>query len=97
MKPLRLFGYDIADNKRREHLLKICRRISADYQDSVFETRMNSQECGEIWQEVSGVIAKSEDSFFMFQADIWYHSVASSAVRPVWNHPLPGLWILSGD
>jgi|GEM_PF-3962853 CRISPR/Cas system-associated endoribonuclease Cas2 len=97
MNAIRLYGYDIADKKRREHLLKICRRYSPDYQDSVFESRLGTQDCAAIWQEVGGVLAEAEDSFFMFTADIWYHSAKCPLANPVWNHPLPGLWILSGD
>lgn len=56
-----LVCYDIADDKRRDRVFKVCKNYGAHLQFSVFECDLNGSELNGLRRELSETISLSDD------------------------------------
>ncbi len=59
-----LFGYDIADDRRRRRALKILRSECFGYQDSVFELNLNKGHAEQLVERLLPYIDPETDKLF---------------------------------
>lgn len=62
-----VISYDIADNKRRNKLVKILMDYAYRVQESVFEVCASPEDCLKLMKKLPAIINKEEDSVIIYE------------------------------
>ena len=71
MRNTYLVCYDIADDKRRDRVFKVCKNHGEHLQFSVFECDLNPAELTGLQRELVSVILQSEDQILFVSLGPW--------------------------
>jgi CRISPR-associated endonuclease Cas2 len=76
-----LIGYDIADNRRRRHALKLLRAHTACYQNSFFDCEMTPHQLDALGKHLCALLDPQEDGLIF----AWLRPGQSSALGQRWT------------
>ena len=57
---LRVFSYDVSDDKRRRHVARILERVGTRVQYSVFEVRVSKRELSSLVEEIESSVSQND-------------------------------------
>jgi len=61
-----LLAYDIADDRRRQKIARLCEAVAERVQESVFEAYLSQAELDKLLKKIGRVLKKEEDSLRIY-------------------------------
>lgn len=86
-----LIGYDIADNRRRRHALKILRALTACYQDSFFDCELTPRQLDELCRRLTDQLDPQHDGLIF----AWLRPGLHSALGQRWTEGGQSLYLIT--
>lgn len=89
--PRVLIGYDIADNRRRRHALKLLRATTACYQESFFDCELSLAELDGLTRQLSALLDPQQDGLIV----AWLRPGQHNALGHRWTYGGQSLFLLT--